>query len=115
MAAFAPLVVLTILFGVYPKPVIDVSQASVAALVENYHQALGAAKTAELDGARSGTTYSASSPSPALIQGLFRPSTSSSGPAAAEAWMLATIPGSSPGTGMTAKGDLIRQQAELAK
>jgi len=48
MAAFAPLVVLTILFGVYPKPVIDVSQAAVAALVENYHQALGAAKTAEL-------------------------------------------------------------------
>ncbi len=48
IAAFAPLVVLTILFGVYPKPVIDMSQASVAALVENYHQALGAAKTADL-------------------------------------------------------------------
>jgi NADH-quinone oxidoreductase subunit M len=48
IAAFAPLVVLTILFGVYPKPVIDVSQAAVAALVENYHHALGAANTAEL-------------------------------------------------------------------
>src|SRR5499433_3241691 len=48
MAAFAPLVVLTILFGIYPKPVLDVSQASVAALVENYHHALDAAKTAEL-------------------------------------------------------------------
>ena len=43
-----PLVVLTILFGVYPKPVLDISQASVAALVENYHQALGAAKSAAL-------------------------------------------------------------------
>src|SRR5262245_2139512 len=49
MAAFAPLVILTILFGVYPKPVIDVSQASVAALVENYHQALGNAKKAGLE------------------------------------------------------------------
>ena len=48
IAAFAPLIVLTILFGVYPKPVIDVSQAAVAALVENYHHALGAANTAEL-------------------------------------------------------------------
>jgi NADH-quinone oxidoreductase subunit M len=48
IAAFAPLVALTLLFGVYPKPVIDVSQAAVAALVENYHRALGAANTAEL-------------------------------------------------------------------
>jgi NADH-quinone oxidoreductase subunit M len=48
IVAFAPLVVLTLLFGVYPKPVIDVSQAAVAALVENYHHALGAANTAEL-------------------------------------------------------------------
>jgi NADH-quinone oxidoreductase subunit M len=44
----APLVVLTILFGVYPKPVLDISQASVTALIENYHQALGAAKSAAL-------------------------------------------------------------------
>jgi NADH-quinone oxidoreductase subunit M len=48
IAAFAPLVALTILFGVYPKPVLDMSQAAVAALVENYHHALGAAKTAAL-------------------------------------------------------------------
>src|SRR5882672_10774615 len=48
IAILAPLVVLTILFGIYPKPVIDVSQAAVAALVENYHQALGGGKTAEL-------------------------------------------------------------------
>jgi hypothetical protein len=43
--------------------VIDVSQAAVAALVENYHQALGNAKTAELDRVvLGGATYSASSP-----------------------------------------------------
>ena len=31
-----PLVVLTILFGVYPKPVLDMSAASVQLLVNNY-------------------------------------------------------------------------------
>jgi NADH-quinone oxidoreductase subunit M len=36
----APLVVLTILFGVYPKPVLDMSAASVAQLLENYQQAI---------------------------------------------------------------------------
>jgi NADH-quinone oxidoreductase subunit M len=45
---FAPLVILTILFGVYPKPVLDLSAASVVALLENYQRALGAAKTAAL-------------------------------------------------------------------
>jgi NADH-quinone oxidoreductase subunit M len=44
----APLVILTILFGIYPKPVLDLSQTSVTVLVENYHQALGAAKAAAL-------------------------------------------------------------------
>jgi NADH-quinone oxidoreductase subunit M len=48
IVALAPLVILTILFGVYPNAVLDVSQASVAALIENYHQALGAAKAAAL-------------------------------------------------------------------
>jgi NADH-quinone oxidoreductase subunit M len=48
IAVFVPLVALTILFGVYPKPVLDVSQASVAALVETYNHALSAAKTAAL-------------------------------------------------------------------
>jgi NADH-quinone oxidoreductase subunit M len=48
MIVLAPLVALTILFGVYPKTVLDLSQASVTTLVENYHQALGAAKTAAL-------------------------------------------------------------------
>jgi NADH-quinone oxidoreductase subunit M len=37
---FAPLVVLTILFGVAPKPVLDMSAASVAQLLENYQAAI---------------------------------------------------------------------------
>jgi NADH-quinone oxidoreductase subunit M len=45
---FAPLVILTVLFGFYPKPVLDLSAASVTALLENYQRALGAAKTAAL-------------------------------------------------------------------
>ena len=36
---FAPLVVLTILFGVAPKPVLDMSAASVAQLLDNYKHA----------------------------------------------------------------------------
>jgi NADH-quinone oxidoreductase subunit M len=44
----APLAILTIFFGVYPKPVLDMSAASVAALLENYERALGAAKAAAL-------------------------------------------------------------------
>src|SRR5690242_12125712 len=43
IAIMTPLVVLTILFGIYPKPVLDVSAASVTALIDNYHHALGAA------------------------------------------------------------------------
>ena len=39
---------LTILFGFYPKPVLDMSAASVTALIDNYQHALGAAKTAAL-------------------------------------------------------------------
>jgi NADH-quinone oxidoreductase subunit M len=46
VAIFAPLVALTILLGVYPKPVLDVSAASVNALLENYHQAVGAKQAA---------------------------------------------------------------------
>ena len=44
----APLVALTIFFGVYPKPVLDMSAASVAQLLENYNQAIGAVKAAAL-------------------------------------------------------------------
>jgi NADH-quinone oxidoreductase subunit M len=48
MLVFAPLVVLTIVFGFYPKPVLDMSAASVTALLDNYQHALGAGKTAAL-------------------------------------------------------------------
>jgi len=40
---FTPLVVLTILFGVAPKPVLDMSAASVAQLLDNYNHAIAAA------------------------------------------------------------------------
>ena len=43
-----PLVALTLLFGVFPKPVLDFSAASVAQLIDNYNQALGTAKTAAM-------------------------------------------------------------------
>jgi NADH-quinone oxidoreductase subunit M len=43
-----PLVVLTILFGIYPKPVLDMSSASVQQLVTNYSQAITAVKAAAL-------------------------------------------------------------------
>jgi NADH-quinone oxidoreductase subunit M len=43
-----PLVVLTLLFGFYPKPVIDMSAASVQQLVRNYSQAMTATKAAAL-------------------------------------------------------------------
>jgi NADH-quinone oxidoreductase subunit M len=45
---FAPLIVLTILFGVAPKPVLDMSAASVAQLIDNYNHAIAAAKIAAL-------------------------------------------------------------------
>ena len=48
IAIFAPLVVLTLLFGFYPKPVLDMSAASVTALLDNYQHALGAPKSAAL-------------------------------------------------------------------
>ncbi len=45
---FAPLLILTLLFGVYPKPVLDMSAASVTSLVANYQAAVGLAKAAAL-------------------------------------------------------------------
>ena len=48
IVTLAPLVVLTILFGIYPKPVLDMSAASVANLIENYNTALKAVKSAAL-------------------------------------------------------------------
>jgi NADH-quinone oxidoreductase subunit M len=52
---FAPLVILTIFFGIYPKPVLDMSAASVAQLLENYQAAVGPKKAA-MDSARPVTT-----------------------------------------------------------
>ncbi|MGJ4960098.1 NADH-quinone oxidoreductase subunit M [Bradyrhizobium sp. HKCCYLRH2015] len=43
-----PLVALTILFGVYPKPILDMSAASVQQLVANYNTAVTAVKAAAL-------------------------------------------------------------------
>ncbi|HEY4737920.1 MAG TPA: NADH-quinone oxidoreductase subunit M [Xanthobacteraceae bacterium] len=43
-----PLIVLTIVLGVYPKPVLDISSASVAQLIDNYQHALGAVHAAGL-------------------------------------------------------------------
>jgi len=48
MVIFAPLVALTILFGVLPQPVIDLSSASVTQLVDNYQRAITAVKAAAL-------------------------------------------------------------------
>jgi NADH-quinone oxidoreductase subunit M len=43
---FAPLVVMTLLLGVYPSLVLDVISPSVAALVDNYDAAVAAAEAA---------------------------------------------------------------------
>ncbi|MDA9510822.1 NADH-quinone oxidoreductase chain 13 [Bradyrhizobium sp. CCBAU 11386] len=43
-----PLIALTLLFGVYPKPVLDMSAASVQQLVNNYNTAVTAVKAAAL-------------------------------------------------------------------
>jgi NADH-quinone oxidoreductase subunit M len=47
MITLGPLAVLTIVFGVFPKPILDLSAVSVAQLINQYQQAIGAvAKTA---------------------------------------------------------------------
>jgi NADH-quinone oxidoreductase subunit M len=48
MVILAPLVILTIVFGIYPKPVLDMSSASVTQLIDNYQHALGAVQAAAL-------------------------------------------------------------------
>jgi NADH-quinone oxidoreductase subunit M len=48
VAVMAPLVVLTILFGFYPTPILDASAASVEALIKNYETALAAAEQARI-------------------------------------------------------------------
>jgi NADH-quinone oxidoreductase subunit M len=49
IAIFVPLVALTIWFGVYPKPVLDMSSASVAQLIDNYQRAISPKATASAD------------------------------------------------------------------
>ncbi len=48
VAFMVPLVVLTILFGFYPAPLLDVTVASVDNLIKNYEAALAAASQAQL-------------------------------------------------------------------
>jgi NADH-quinone oxidoreductase subunit M len=48
MVTLGPLVVLTILFGIYPKPILDMSAVSVQKLVDNYGRAVSAIKAAAL-------------------------------------------------------------------
>jgi NADH-quinone oxidoreductase subunit M len=43
-----PLAALTILFGVFPKPILDISAASVTQLLADYNQALSTAKAAAM-------------------------------------------------------------------
>ena len=43
VAVMAPLILLTVLFGFYPAPLIDVTEVSVRNLIENYQAALAAA------------------------------------------------------------------------
>ena len=60
IAIFAPLIVLTIWFGVYPKPVIDMSAASIQALVQDYQDAIKTAAGAapEIAGKSAASTAS---------------------------------------------------------
>jgi NADH-quinone oxidoreductase subunit M len=48
MITLGPLAILTILFGVFPKPILDMSAVSVAQLITQYQAAIGAAKTAAM-------------------------------------------------------------------
>jgi NADH-quinone oxidoreductase subunit M len=46
MVLLAPLVILTIIFGIYPKPVLDISAASVTQLIDSYQHALSPVQAA---------------------------------------------------------------------
>ncbi|MGO9698704.1 MAG: NADH-quinone oxidoreductase subunit M [Xanthobacteraceae bacterium] len=48
MVVLAPLVILTIVFGIYPKPVLDMSATSVAQLIDNFQHAVSSVQSAEL-------------------------------------------------------------------
>ena len=48
IAVMTPLVILTIFFGFYPAPVLDVSAVSVETLIKNYNSVLAAAEQARV-------------------------------------------------------------------
>ena len=48
IAIFVPLIILTILFGVYPAPILDTISASVDGLLTNYQAALSTAQAPAL-------------------------------------------------------------------
>jgi NADH-quinone oxidoreductase subunit M len=48
MVVLAPLVILTIVFGVYPKPVLDISAVSVTQLIDNFQHAVASVQSAGL-------------------------------------------------------------------
>ena len=48
MAILAPLVILTIVFGIYPKPVLDMSATSVTQLIDNFQHAVSSVQSAAL-------------------------------------------------------------------
>jgi NADH-quinone oxidoreductase subunit M len=48
IVVLAPLVVLTIVFGIYPRPVLDISAVSVAQLIDNFNHAVGSVHSAAL-------------------------------------------------------------------
>ncbi len=48
IAVMTPLVILTILFGFYPAPLLDVSAVSVEALIKNYNSVIAAAEQARI-------------------------------------------------------------------
>jgi len=48
MVVLAPLVILTIVFGIYPKPVLDMSATSVTQLIDNFQHAVSGVQAADL-------------------------------------------------------------------
>jgi len=48
VAVMTPLVVLTIIFGFYPGPILDASAVSVESLIKNYQTALAASTQAHI-------------------------------------------------------------------
>jgi NADH-quinone oxidoreductase subunit M len=48
IVVLAPLVVLTIVFGIYPRPLLDISAVSVAQLIDNFNHAVGSVHSAAL-------------------------------------------------------------------